>query len=66
MRGGFSKRILGPSFYTFDDVAGLRAVVERALASGESEAYTGRVRATNGAGELTSEFDITWSFKRRK
>ena len=66
VRGGFSKRILGPSLYTFDDVAGLRAVVERALASGESEAYTGRVRATNAAGELTSEFDITWSFKRRR
>jgi uncharacterized protein DUF4442 len=66
VRGGFSKRIQGPSLYTFDDVAGLRAVVERALASGESEAYTGRVRATNAAGEVASEFDITWSFKRRR
>jgi hypothetical protein len=66
VRGGFSKRILGPSLYTFDDVAGLRDVIERALASGQSEVYTGRVRATNAAGELTSEFEITWSFKRRK
>lgn len=65
VRGGFSKRVQGPSLYAFDDVAGLRAVVERALSSGEGETYTGRVRATNGAGEIASEFEITWSFKRR-
>jgi hypothetical protein len=66
VRAGFSKRIQGPSLYAFDDVAGLRAVIERALASGEGETYTGRVRATNAAGEVASEFDITWSFKRRR
>ena len=66
VRAVFSKRVQGPSLYTFDDVAGLRAVIERALASGESEAYVGRVRAANAEGETASEFEITWSFKRRK
>ena len=66
VRGSFGKRVLGPSLYTFDDVAALRAVIERALASGEAETYTGRVRATNAAGETASEFEITWSFKRRR
>jgi hypothetical protein len=66
VRSEFSRRIQGPSFYAFDDVAGLRAVIERALASGEGESYTGRVRATNAAGETASEFEITWSFKRRR
>lgn len=65
VRGGFAKRIKGASLYTFEDVTGMRAVIERALASGESETYTGRVRATNAGGEAASEFEITWSFKRR-
>jgi uncharacterized protein DUF4442 len=64
VRGGFLKRIKGPSTYTFADVAGMRAVIARALASGDSEPYTGRVQAS-AAGETASEFEITWSFKRR-
>jgi uncharacterized protein DUF4442 len=65
VRGGFSKRIKGASLYTFEDVAGMRAVIERALASGVSEPYTGRVQASSATGEAASEFEITWSFKRR-
>ena len=65
VRGGFAKRIKGASLYTFEDVAGMRAAIERALASGESESYTGRVQATSATGEAASDFEITWSFKRR-
>jgi hypothetical protein len=65
VRGGFLKRIQGPSNYTFSDVAGMRAVIERALASGESETFTARVQASSGSAEAASEFEITWSFKRR-
>lgn len=65
VRGAFLKRIEGPSTYAFDDVAGMRAVIARALASGESEAYLARVRAAAGSAETASEFEITWSFKRR-
>jgi hypothetical protein len=64
VKGGFMKRIKGPSTYTFGDVAGMRAVIERAMASGESEVYTGRVVASADGG-TASEFEITWSFKRR-
>lgn len=65
VRGGFLKRIQGPSTYTFADVAGMRAVIARALASGESETFTARVEASSGSAETASEFEITWSFKRR-
>lgn len=65
VRAVFTKRILGRSSFTFSDVAGMQAVVERAARSGESEAYTGRSTGRTEAGEVAAEFDITWSFKRR-
>jgi hypothetical protein len=66
VRGVFTKRVQGRSLFTFDDAAGLRAVVDRAAASGEGEFYTGRVVGVTEAGEPAAEFEITWSFKRRK
>jgi hypothetical protein len=65
VRGVFSKRVQGRSHFSFDDAAGMRAVIERAAASGEGEFYTGRVAGTNQNGEPAAEFEITWSFKRR-
>ncbi len=62
----FDKRVQGPSLYAFDDVAGMRAVVERAAAGSESEPYTGRVVGRTADGTPASTFEITWSFKRRK
>lgn len=64
-RGAFVKRIQGPALFTFADVDGMRAVVERAAAGGEGALYTGRVAGVTEAGETAAEFEITWSFKRR-
>jgi hypothetical protein len=61
----FTKRIQGGSSYTFDDVAGLQAVVERAAASGESESYVGTSIVRTADGAAAAEFKVTWSFKRR-
>jgi len=61
----FSKRIQGESFFTFSDLAGMQATLEKAAASGESETYTGRSVGRTAAGELAAEFQVTWSFKRR-
>lgn len=65
IRGVFSKRISGRSSFTFSDVAGMQAVVERAASSGESEVYTGRSIGRTADGAIAAEFDVTWSFKRR-
>jgi hypothetical protein len=65
IRAVFTKRIVGASVFTFADIGGMQAVVERAAASGESEAYTGRSTGRGPDGEVAAEFDVTWSFKRR-
>jgi hypothetical protein len=65
VRAIFVKRIQGKSFFTFSDIGGMHAVVERAAASGESEVYTGRSVGRTSDGAVAAEFEITWSFKRR-
>lgn len=62
----FTKRIVGGSIFAFEDVAGLRAAVDRAAAGPEEQAYTGRSTGRTSAGEVAAEFDVTWSFKRRR
>jgi hypothetical protein len=64
-KGTFVKRVLGPSHYTFADLAGMRAAVAAAAGCAESVAYTARVVGHTAAGETASEFEVTWSFKRR-
>jgi len=61
----FSRRIVGQALFTFDDVAGLRAAVERAAVGAESELYTGRSIGRTADGMVASQFEVTWSFKRR-
>ena len=61
----FSQRIVGQALFTFDDVAGLRAAVERAAVGAESELYTGRSIGRTADGMVASQFEVTWSFKRR-
>jgi hypothetical protein len=61
----FTKRIQGPSLFTFDDLAGMQAAIARAAASGESESYVGRSIGRGPDGAPAAEFRVTWSFKRR-
>jgi uncharacterized protein DUF4442 len=62
----FTKRIVGGSVFTFEDVGGLRAAVESAAAAPEERAYTGHSTGRTPEGEVAAEFDVTWSFKRRR
>lgn len=66
IRAVFIKRIQGESFFTFTDIAGMRAVIERAAAGGEGETYTGRSTGRTADGTVVAEFDVTWSFKARR
>jgi hypothetical protein len=64
-RAVYRKKVVGRSTFTFDDVAGMRAVVERAETSPEPQVYLARSIARNASAEVCSEFEVTWSFKRR-
>jgi hypothetical protein len=62
----FTKKIVGGSIFTFEDVAGLQEAVDRAAAAPEEQGYTGRSTGRTAEGEVAAEFDVTWSFKRRR
>lgn len=66
IRAVFTKRIQGRSVFTFDDVAGMQAALEKATAGGEAVTYTGRSVGRAADGAVAAEFEITWSFKRRE
>ena len=65
VRGVFTKKIVGRSVFTFDDVAGMKAVVDGAAASGDGLIYVARSLGRTADGVVAAEFEITWSFKRR-
>ena len=65
VRGVFTRRIQGQAAFTFEDLDGMRATVERAGASGDSESFVARSIGRTSDGTAASEFEITWSFKRR-
>jgi len=65
VRGVFTRRIQGEAEFTFEDLAGMREAVDRAVATGESESFVARSVGRNRDGGAASEFEITWSFKRR-
>lgn len=65
VRGVFTRRIQGDAMFTFEDLAGMRETVERAVATGESESFVARSTGRAADGAAASEFEITWSFKRR-
>lgn len=62
----FSKRVQGTSQFTFEDMAGLRGVIDAVAAGGGTATYTGRSVGRTADGSVAAEFDVTWSFKRRE
>lgn len=65
LRARYGKKLVGPGTFTFEDVAGMKAAVERAAASDEPQALTARSTGRDAAGDVVAEFEVDWSFKRR-
>lgn len=65
LRATYSKKIVGPSVFVFDDVAGLRAAIEKAAAGSEPEVFVARSVGRDADGTIAAEFEVTWSFRRR-
>jgi hypothetical protein len=61
----FHKRIQGRARFTFDDVPAMAAAVEQAAQTGDSVTFNARSHGRGADGELASEFEVAWSFKRR-
>ena len=61
----FTKKIQGPSLFTFEDIAGLQSTIARAAVSKDSESFSGRSVGVGPDGEPAAEILVTWSFKRR-
>ena len=66
LQARFAKRVVGRSSYTFTDLAGMRDAIGRAAESDEPVTFVARTVARTLDGELASEFDVTWSFRRRR
>jgi hypothetical protein len=64
-RARYSRKLVGPGVFTCEDVAGLRATIERAAATDEPQSFTARSVGRDGAGEVVAELEVDWSFKRR-
>lgn len=65
LRVTYSKKIVGPSVFTFEDLEGMRAAIGKAAESKEPEVFVARVVGRDELGDVGAEFEITWSFKRR-
>jgi hypothetical protein len=65
IRAEFTRKIVGPSAFTFSGVGAMAAAIARAAAGGEGEAFAARSVGTSADGSAVAEFEIAWSFRRR-
>ena len=65
LRATYTKKLVGTGTFTFEDVAGMKAAIERAAAFDEPQAFTARSVGRDDAPEVVAAFEVVWSFKRR-
>jgi hypothetical protein len=65
LRASYTKRLAGDATFTSEDVPAIAAAIARAAASDAPQALVARSTGRNAAGEVVSEFEISWSLKRR-
>lgn len=61
----FSKKAVGETVFTCEDLPGMRSAIEEAAGSSEPQVFVARSVGRDPAGDEVAAFDITWSFKRR-
>jgi hypothetical protein len=61
----FTKKAVSEARFVFQDGAGMRAAIDRAVTSGEAQTFTARSIGTQKDGTQIAEFEVTWSFKHR-
>lgn len=66
LRASYLKGLRGPGTFTCEDVSALAAAIARAAQSDEPQVLIARCTGRDAAGEVVSEFEVTWSLKRRR
>lgn len=61
----FSRKVTGRVSFTCEDGEAINTAIENSLATGDGQTVVCRSAGINEAGELVSEFFVTWSFKAR-
>ncbi len=61
----YSKKAVGKTTFTFEDVWGMKESVAAAAGSEEPRTFTARSTGRDRGGDEVALFEITWSFKRR-
>lgn len=61
----FSKKAVGETVFTCEDLPGMRSAIETAASSSEPQAFVASSIGRDTAGDEVAAFEITWSFKRR-
>jgi hypothetical protein len=65
MEGTFHKKAKGNTIFTCTDGQAIAAVINNAIASGESQTITTNAIGKNEAGELVAAFKFVWTFKAK-
>lgn len=65
VRASYVKALRGAGSFVCEDVAAIAAALARAAASDAPQTLAARSTGRNALGEVVSEFEISWSFKRR-
>jgi hypothetical protein len=62
----FTKKATRAVIFAFTDGARMKAAVDEAARTGEAVAFAARTIGTQDDGTVVAEFEISWSFKRKK
>lgn len=62
----FTKKIVGASSFTFSQMKDLADAVARAAETGEPASIVARSVGRDVHGDVASEFEVSWSFRRRE
>lgn len=66
LEADFIKKATGLTTFTFNQGKEMQAVVDKAILTGESQAFTATTVGTSESGEIEAKFKVEWSFKMRK
>jgi hypothetical protein len=65
LRVTYTKKLVGEGIFSFEDVAGMKAAIDRAAAHDLPQTFAARPVGRDRSDDVVAEFEIAWSFKRR-
>jgi hypothetical protein len=66
LQAKFTRKATQEATFTFTDGRAMKAAIDEAIRSGEGVVFKARSVGTQKDGTVIAEFEIDWSFKRRK